>query len=71
MIVINGLDRLGVHVYIGMNGNILIGGCEDEKGNFQYREVEGASAFLIDDSKGGSNVLIPLKVYEKLRRRGG
>lgn len=69
MVVINGLNKLGVHVYIGTEGNVLVGDCEDMDGNFNYRLVDKVSAHLLDDSKGGCNVLISKKEYDKLKKR--
>lgn len=69
MIVLNGINKLGLHLYIGTSGQVMVGDCEDADGNFSYRIIDGVSAHLLDDSKGGCNVLISKKEYDKLKRR--
>ena len=65
MIVINGLDRLGVHIYITSHGDVLVGCAGDE---FTYHQSD-AKAFLIEDATKGGAVMIPKREYERLRRR--
>ena len=68
MLVINGIDKLGIHIYVGTNGNVLVGDCEDEKGDFNYHSVD-ASAYVIDTSMAGKNVMMSKKDYDRLKRR--
>jgi len=69
MIVINGINKLGINLYVGTNGLVLVGDCEDENGNFNYHAVKWASAHILDTDRGGCNVLISKKEYDKLKKR--